>query len=155
MAYDVLAYCVIEALGNPERERLKTDDTNISTWLQSTCKTLSLFLFSPITSQLYMNCENSVTVTLLIYLINEQLLINIDWSSWPRSYRRRCFMCTWLYPRGFDPVSDLWRLLLSAIRYVFNIVYVIWTIVNYVRLSCNKIKWNFWFIIEILCISCN
>lgn len=35
LSYDVLAYCIIEALANPERERLKTDDTNISTWLQS------------------------------------------------------------------------------------------------------------------------
>jgi len=29
--------CVIEALANPERERLKTDDTNISFWLQCKC----------------------------------------------------------------------------------------------------------------------
>ena len=27
--------CIIEALANPERERLKHDDTNISLWLQS------------------------------------------------------------------------------------------------------------------------
>ncbi|XP_055499527.1 THO complex subunit 2 isoform X3 [Leucoraja erinacea] len=33
--YDVLAYCIIEALANPEKERMKHDDTTISTWLQS------------------------------------------------------------------------------------------------------------------------
>lgn len=35
LSYDVLAFCIIEALANPEKERLKTDDTNISKWLQS------------------------------------------------------------------------------------------------------------------------
>jgi THO complex subunit 2 len=34
MAYDVLAYVVIEALGHPQKERLKHEDTNISNWLQ-------------------------------------------------------------------------------------------------------------------------
>ncbi|XP_027998176.2 THO complex subunit 2 [Eptesicus fuscus] len=33
--YDVLAYCIIEALANPEKERMKHDDTTISGWLQS------------------------------------------------------------------------------------------------------------------------
>ncbi|XP_069468772.1 THO complex subunit 2 isoform X2 [Ambystoma mexicanum] len=33
--YDVLAYCIIEALANPEKERMKHDDTTISDWLQS------------------------------------------------------------------------------------------------------------------------
>ncbi|XP_072483969.1 THO complex subunit 2-like [Notamacropus eugenii] len=33
--YDVLAYCIIEALANPEKEKMKHDDTTISTWLQS------------------------------------------------------------------------------------------------------------------------
>uniref|UniRef100_W5NBA9 THO complex subunit 2 n=1 Tax=Lepisosteus oculatus TaxID=7918 RepID=W5NBA9_LEPOC len=33
--YDVLAYCIIEALANPEKERMKHDDTTISAWLQS------------------------------------------------------------------------------------------------------------------------
>uniref|UniRef100_A0A8D0CBS1 THO complex subunit 2 n=1 Tax=Salvator merianae TaxID=96440 RepID=A0A8D0CBS1_SALMN len=33
--YDVLAYCIIEALANPEKERIKHDDTTISSWLQS------------------------------------------------------------------------------------------------------------------------
>lgn len=27
--------CIIEAVANPEKERLKHDDTNISLWLQS------------------------------------------------------------------------------------------------------------------------
>ncbi|KAI0218636.1 THO complex subunit 2 [Lamellibrachia satsuma] len=35
LSYDALAYCIIEALANPERERMKLDDTNISLWLQS------------------------------------------------------------------------------------------------------------------------
>ncbi|XP_045691270.1 LOW QUALITY PROTEIN: THO complex subunit 2-like [Phyllostomus hastatus] len=33
--YDVLAYCIIEALANPEKERMKHDDTTISSWFQS------------------------------------------------------------------------------------------------------------------------
>uniref|UniRef100_G1QCE7 THO complex subunit 2 n=1 Tax=Myotis lucifugus TaxID=59463 RepID=G1QCE7_MYOLU len=32
--YDVLAYCIIEALANPEKERMKHDDTTISSWLR-------------------------------------------------------------------------------------------------------------------------
>ncbi|KAK6168365.1 hypothetical protein SNE40_020916 [Patella caerulea] len=35
LSYDILSYCIIEAVANPEKERLKTDDTNISLWLQS------------------------------------------------------------------------------------------------------------------------
>ena len=35
LSYDVLAYCIMEALANPERERMKHDDTNISQWLKS------------------------------------------------------------------------------------------------------------------------
>ena len=33
--YDVLAYSLLDALSNPEKERTKTDGTNISLWLQS------------------------------------------------------------------------------------------------------------------------
>ncbi|XP_037543995.1 THO complex subunit 2 isoform X2 [Nematolebias whitei] len=33
--YDVLAYCITEALANPEKEKMKHDDTTISPWLQS------------------------------------------------------------------------------------------------------------------------
>ncbi|XP_049598530.1 THO complex subunit 2 isoform X1 [Syngnathus scovelli] len=33
--YDVLAYCIVEALANPEKEKMKHDDTTISSWLQS------------------------------------------------------------------------------------------------------------------------
>ncbi|KAK2490112.1 hypothetical protein MC885_011648 [Smutsia gigantea] len=33
--YDVLAYCIIEALANPEKEKVKHNDTTISSWLQS------------------------------------------------------------------------------------------------------------------------
>uniref|UniRef100_A0A673WPC3 THO complex subunit 2 n=1 Tax=Salmo trutta TaxID=8032 RepID=A0A673WPC3_SALTR len=33
--YDVMAYCIIEALANPEKEKMKHDDTTISSWLQS------------------------------------------------------------------------------------------------------------------------
>ena len=35
MSYDVLLYCVVEALSNPEKEQMKTDGTTISDWLQS------------------------------------------------------------------------------------------------------------------------
>ncbi|ESO98124.1 hypothetical protein LOTGIDRAFT_174338 [Lottia gigantea] len=35
LSYDVLTYCIIEAVANPEKERLKVDDTNISLWLAS------------------------------------------------------------------------------------------------------------------------
>lgn len=35
LSYDVLAYSIVEAVANPDRERLKHDDTNISLWLQS------------------------------------------------------------------------------------------------------------------------
>ncbi|KAK3752595.1 hypothetical protein QZH41_018789 [Actinostola sp. cb2023] len=35
LAYDILAFCIIEALANPEKERLKLEDTNISDWLKS------------------------------------------------------------------------------------------------------------------------
>ncbi|XP_065885468.1 THO complex subunit 2-like isoform X2 [Dysidea avara] len=34
LGYDILSYCIIEALGNPLKERLKHEDTNISQWLQ-------------------------------------------------------------------------------------------------------------------------
>ncbi|KAK2503524.1 hypothetical protein MC885_006227 [Smutsia gigantea] len=33
--YDVLAYCIIEALANPEKEKVKHNGTTISSWLQS------------------------------------------------------------------------------------------------------------------------
>lgn len=35
LSYDVLAYCVIEALSNPSRERTKHDGATISPWLLS------------------------------------------------------------------------------------------------------------------------
>uniref|UniRef100_A0AAY4AW48 THO complex subunit 2 n=1 Tax=Denticeps clupeoides TaxID=299321 RepID=A0AAY4AW48_9TELE len=35
LSYDVFTYCIIEALANPEKERMKHDDTTISSWLQS------------------------------------------------------------------------------------------------------------------------
>ncbi|KFM75173.1 THO complex subunit 2, partial [Stegodyphus mimosarum] len=35
LSYDVLAFCVIEALGNSEKDRMKHDGTSISIWLQS------------------------------------------------------------------------------------------------------------------------
>ncbi|XP_064404641.1 THO complex subunit 2-like isoform X2 [Halichondria panicea] len=34
LGYDVLAYCIIEALGSPQKERMKYNDTNISQWLK-------------------------------------------------------------------------------------------------------------------------
>ncbi|XP_074649653.1 THO complex subunit 2-like isoform X2 [Tubulanus polymorphus] len=35
LSYDILAYCIIEALANPEKERMKYDDSSLSTWIQS------------------------------------------------------------------------------------------------------------------------
>ena len=35
LSYDMLAYCIMEALANPDKERMKHDDTNISQWLKS------------------------------------------------------------------------------------------------------------------------
>lgn len=35
LSYDVLAFCVIEALGNSEKDRMKHDGTSISLWFQS------------------------------------------------------------------------------------------------------------------------
>lgn len=35
LGYDVLTYSLLDALSNPEKERTKTDGTNISLWLQS------------------------------------------------------------------------------------------------------------------------
>ncbi|XP_077518841.1 THO complex subunit 2-like protein isoform X3 [Amblyomma americanum] len=35
LSYDVLAYCVVEALCSPEKDRMKHDGTSISLWLQS------------------------------------------------------------------------------------------------------------------------
>jgi len=35
LAYDVLAFCIIEALANPAKQRMKQSDTNLSAWLQS------------------------------------------------------------------------------------------------------------------------
>lgn len=35
LGYDVMAFCVIESLADPNKERMKQSDTNISDWLQS------------------------------------------------------------------------------------------------------------------------
>ncbi|XP_012937232.1 THO complex subunit 2 [Aplysia californica] len=35
MSYDMLTFCIIEAIANPEKDRMKTDNMNISMWLQS------------------------------------------------------------------------------------------------------------------------
>ncbi|KAL5011569.1 hypothetical protein ScPMuIL_010120 [Solemya velum] len=35
LSYDILIYCIIEAVANPDKDRMKHDDTNISLWLQS------------------------------------------------------------------------------------------------------------------------
>jgi len=68
------------------------------------------------------------------------------WSLWFRTYSRGYILRTRLDQCEFDPFSDHRRLLTAAIRYVFNIAYVIWAIVNYVRLSCNKkLKWDFFY----------
>jgi len=41
---------------------------------------------------------------------------------------------------GLDFVSDRRRFKTAALRYVFHIVYVIWTMVNYECLSCITLK---------------
>lgn len=38
LAQDVLSFCIIEALANPAKQRLKTDDTNLGSWLESLAK---------------------------------------------------------------------------------------------------------------------
>ncbi|KAL4230734.1 THO complex subunit 2 [Mactra antiquata] len=35
LSYDILVFCVIEAVGNPEKEKMKFDETSLSLWLQS------------------------------------------------------------------------------------------------------------------------
>ncbi|KAK3741029.1 hypothetical protein RRG08_005719 [Elysia crispata] len=35
VSYDMLSFCIIEAIANPEKDRMKTDNMNISLWLQS------------------------------------------------------------------------------------------------------------------------
>lgn len=39
--------CIIEALANPQKEKMKHDDTTISSWLQSACyaSLMSMLLF--------------------------------------------------------------------------------------------------------------
>jgi len=34
MSFDMLSFCIIEALSDPDKEKLKQDDTNISFWFQ-------------------------------------------------------------------------------------------------------------------------
>jgi THO complex subunit 2 len=40
MGFDTLVYTILEALSNPDKERVKDDGVNISDWLQSECFTL-------------------------------------------------------------------------------------------------------------------
>ncbi len=42
----ILLDCIIEALANPEKERLKLDDTNISEWLKSKLLLISLCIIN-------------------------------------------------------------------------------------------------------------
>lgn len=35
LSYDILGYCLIEALSSPDKQRLKHDGTSISLWLKS------------------------------------------------------------------------------------------------------------------------
>jgi len=48
-----LSVCIIEALANPSKERMKHDDTNISNWLQSK------FLSNIFSKQTLYGCELS------------------------------------------------------------------------------------------------
>ena len=36
LSFDVLSYCIIEALSDPDKEKQKEEDTNISWWFQVT-----------------------------------------------------------------------------------------------------------------------
>jgi len=110
----------------------------------------------------YKNNTSTVFICRVIYGQNclGRMDQSFDWCSWPRSYTRGYIIIrTWLNYREFKPVSSCRRLWTAAIRYVLNIVYFsdmhllscmfIWTIniVNYVRLSFNKIKVKFIIII--------
>jgi len=71
--------CVIEALANPERERLKTDDTNISFWLQ--CKHwVSCFI-----AVLLFSCTFIVIIALLVRQTDTRLTASVpgqpEWTG--------------------------------------------------------------------------
>jgi THO complex subunit 2 len=35
LSYDLLSYCIIMQISDPDKEKMKHDSTNISSWLQS------------------------------------------------------------------------------------------------------------------------
>jgi THO complex subunit 2 len=35
LSYDILSYCIIMQISDPDKEKMKHDSTNISSWLQS------------------------------------------------------------------------------------------------------------------------
>lgn len=43
MGFDVLGYTILDALSNPNKERVKSDGVNTADWLQGTCLFLSCF----------------------------------------------------------------------------------------------------------------
>ncbi|KAF6022557.1 THOC2 [Bugula neritina] len=44
LSFDVLVYCLIESLAAPDKEKMKYDDTNLSTWLKSLASFAALAL---------------------------------------------------------------------------------------------------------------
>ncbi|XP_077282697.1 THO complex subunit 2-like isoform X3 [Temnothorax americanus] len=63
ISYDVLGYCLVEALADADRDRFKHDGTSISLWLQSLASrkllwhlSLSLSDLFHYVSSLYMPC---------------------------------------------------------------------------------------------------
>uniref|UniRef100_A0A452VJW2 THO complex subunit 2 n=1 Tax=Ursus maritimus TaxID=29073 RepID=A0A452VJW2_URSMA len=68
--YDVLAYCIIEALANPEKERMKHDDTTISSWLQSKC-----FYFSKYEISICCNCHVKYSIANLALRVFDLLIL--------------------------------------------------------------------------------
>ena len=61
--------CMIEAIANPEKERMKHDNTNLSLWMQSkshdTChmiKTLNISLLDPYLSFIWQTCMGCASV---------------------------------------------------------------------------------------------
>jgi len=72
----------------------------------------------------------------------------IDWSSWPRTY---IVANVGSIPLAIVTASE--RLTFEMYRMCYRVtifIYVcisLWTIVNDVHLSCNKLKWNLLFII--------
>lgn len=62
----VILDCIIEALANPEKERLKYDDTNISEWLKSKFLMILIreYLFMEFMTHILVALERDVVIIL-------------------------------------------------------------------------------------------